>query len=432
MLSVERPCATHGKQGGTAESTFDPVLVFETHRDGIFFWPCAGPPNAKPCAKAKTKPVPQRRSGFFIARRNIERGLSIMKKITRRNFLKASAVSAAALGLTACGASSAASSAAASSAAGSAAASAAGTVYKVGIVNYVDDASLNQIVASVESELDALAKTNGCTFSYADYYSNAQADQTTLNQIAADLVADQVDAIVAIATPTAKVIAAQTEEIPIIYAAVSDPEGAGLTGIPNVTGTSDALDTDSILKLILAANPKTKTLGLLYDLSQDASTAPVAAAKKFCEENGLTCIEKNGTTTTEVQQAAEALIAAKVDAVFTPTDNTIMTAELSIYDKFAAAGIPHYAGADSFALNGAFCGYGVDYVQLGVATADMVGEVLCGGKAPADLPFETFDNGIATVNTEVCEQLGYQLDDIKAAFTPYCTSVAEIKTQEAF
>jgi putative ABC transport system substrate-binding protein len=353
-----------------------------------------------------------------------------MKKITRRSFLKASAACAAALGLSACGASSAAGSSAAAN--GSSGAAAGGTAFKVGIVNYVDDASLNQIVASVESELDELAKKNGCTFNYADYYSNAQADQSTLNQIATELVADKVDAIVAIATPTAKIMAAQTEEIPIIYAAVSDPEGAGLTGIPNVTGTSDALDTESILKLVTAANPNAKTIGLLYDLSQDASTQPIAAAKAYCDKNGLAYVEKNGTTTTEVQQAAEALIAAKVDAVFTPTDNTIMTAELSIYEKFAEAGIPHYAGADSFALNGAFCGYGVDYVQLGVATADMVGEVLCGGKAPSDLPFETFDNGIATVNSEICTQLGYNFDDIKAAFTPYCTGVEEITTAEAF
>lgn len=361
-----------------------------------------------------------------------------MKKITRRSFLKVSAVSAAALGLSACGAASSAaassaavSSAAASSAAGSTA-SAAGAAYKVGIVNYVDDASLNQIVESVEGELDVLAKKYGCTFDYADYYSNAQADQTTLNQIAADLVADKVDAIVAIATPTAKVMAAQTEEIPIIFAAVSDPESAGLTGIANVTGTSDALDTESIMKLITAANPDAKTIGFLYDLSQDSSTAAIAAAKKYCDANGLSYVEKNGTTTTEVQQAAEALVAAKVDAVFTPTDNTIMTAELSIYDKFAAAGIPHYAGADSFALNGAFCGYGVDYVQLGVATADIVGQVLGEGKKPADIPFETFDNGIATVNTEVCEQLGLDLSTIKTAFAPYCTSVEEIQTAESF
>ena len=105
--------------------------------------------------------------------------------------------------------------------------------------------------------------------------------------------------------------------------------------------------------------------------------------------------------------------------MFTPTDNTVMTAELSIYETFLEAGIQHFTGADSFALNGAFVGYGVDYVQLGEATADMVVELLCGGKTPADLPYQTFDNGIVTINTESCEALGLDLDTVKEAFKPY-------------
>ena len=99
----------------------------------------------------------------------------------------------------------------ASSAAGSAAAaSEAGQTFKVGIVNYVDHASLNQIVASVESRLDEVGAEKGVTFDYADYYANAQADQSNLNQIGADLVADQVDVIVAVATPTAATMLAES------------------------------------------------------------------------------------------------------------------------------------------------------------------------------------------------------------------------------
>ena len=134
--------------------------------------------------------------------------MKTMNMISRRSFLKATAAAAvvSALGLTGCGSSgsSAAASSTASSAAGSAAAaSEAGQTFKVGIVNYVDHASLNQIVASVESRLDEVGAEKGVTFDYADYYANAQADQSNLNQIGADLVADQVDVIVAVATPTA-------------------------------------------------------------------------------------------------------------------------------------------------------------------------------------------------------------------------------------
>ena len=128
------------------------------------------------------------------------------KMISRRSFLQAAASAAAlsALALTGCSSSSGASSAAG----GSSAASASGTVYKVGIVNYVDDASLNQIVASVEARLDEVGAERGVTFNYQDYYSNAQADQSNLNQIGADLVADDVDVIVAVATPTASTMLA--------------------------------------------------------------------------------------------------------------------------------------------------------------------------------------------------------------------------------
>ena len=366
--------------------------------------------------------------------------MKTMNMISRRSFLKAASAAAvfSALGLTGCGAASGstASSAVASStaAASTGAASAAGQTFKVGIVNYVDHASLNQIVESVESHLDELGKEKGVTFDYGDYYANAQADQTNLNQIGADLVADGVDVIVAVATPTAATMLAAVEdtEIPVVYSAVTDPAAAGFDTEPNITGTSDALNTDAIMNLILALNPDIDTIGLLYDLSQDSATQAIADAKAFCDANGIQYIEKNGTTTAEVQMAAEALVAAGVKAVFTPTDNTIMTAELSIYETFTDAGVQHYTGADSFALNGAFVGYGVDYVQLGEATADMVAQLLCDGKTPADLPFQTFDNGIATINTEICEALGLDLNTVKEAFKPYCTEVVEVTTAENF
>ena len=361
--------------------------------------------------------------------------MKTMNMISRRSFLKAAMAASAvsALALTGCGgaASSTASTASGAAASSEAASSAvAGETFKVGIVNYVDHASLNQIVASVESRLDELGKEKGITFDYADYYANAQADQSNLNQIG-------VDVIVAVATPTAATMLAAVEdtESPVVYSAVTDPAAAGFDGGENMTGTSDALNTAAIMNLILAADPEIDTIGLLYDLSEDSSTQAIADAKAFCDEKGIQYIEKNGTTTAEVQMAAEALVAAGVKAVFTPTDNTIMTAELSIYETFTEAGVMHFTGADSFALNGAFVGYGVDYVQLGEATADMVAEILCDGKSAAEMPYQTFDNGIVTINTETAAALGFEgdkLDALKEAFKPYCTEIVEVTTAEDF
>ncbi|MGN8739197.1 ABC transporter substrate-binding protein [Bilifractor sp. HCP3S3_D3] len=322
---------------------------------------------------------------------------------------------------------------------GSSAGAASGKTYKVGIVQYVDDASLNQIESNIESELDAKGKELGVTFDYADYTYNGQADGTVLQQIASELVADQVDVIVPIATPTAQIMQTATKDdpIPVVFAACSDPVGANLVESmdapgSNITGTSDALNTEAVLNLMLAQNPDLSYVGLLYSNSEDASKQPIADAKAFLDKKGIKYIEKTGTDTTGITDAANALIAEGVDAIFTPTDNTVMTAELAIYQKLAEAGIPHYCGADSFALNGAFVGYGVDYANLGTATADMVADVLVNGADPAKTPVQTFDNGIATINTDVCETLGYDLDKVKAAFKPYCTSVEETTTAKEF
>ena len=310
-----------------------------------------------------------------------------------------------------------------------------GTVYKVGIVQYVDDASLNQIEKAIEAELDAKGAELGVTFDYADYTYNGQADSSTLNQIATDLVAEKVDVIIPIATPAAMIMQNATEDnqIPVVFSAVSDPVSAGLVADleapgANITGTSDALDTTAVMKLIMAVNPDVKKIGLLYDKSQDSSKVPVADAISFCEENGIEYIEKTGTTNAEVSAAADALVAEGVDAVFTPTDNTIMTAELAIFEKFADAKIPHYTGADSFALNGAFLGYGVNYTELGTATADMAADVLVNGADPATTAVRTLDSGIVTVNTETAAAVG--IDD--SVFKDMCEELKEVTTAEEF
>lgn len=312
---------------------------------------------------------------------------------------------------------------------------ASGTVYKVGIVQYVDDASLNQIEKAIEAELDAKGAELGVTFVYEDYTYNGQADSSTLNQIAADLIAEEVDVIIPIATPAAMIMQNATEEnqIPVVFSAVSDPVGAGLVADmekpgANITGTSDALDTEAIMNLILAIDPDIKTIGLLYDKSQDSSAGPIEAAKAFCDAKGISYVEKTGTTNAEVSAAADSLIASGVGAVFTPTDNTIMTAELAIYEKFVEAKIPHYTGADSFALNGAFCGYGVNYEELGTATAAMAAELLVNGTSPGETAVRTLDNGIVTVNTETAEAIGLDY----SAFADMCSELRETVTAESF
>ena len=93
---------------------------------------------------------------------------------------------------------------------------------------------------------------------------------------------------------------------------------------------------------------------------------------------------------------------------------------------------PQHSQADSFALNGAFLGYGVDYANLGVETANMIADILVEGKDPATVPVKTFDNGTATINTDICAKMGIDFAEISKTFAPYCTKVQEIKTAESF
>ena len=312
-----------------------------------------------------------------------------------------------------------------------------GASYTIGICNYVDDASLNQIVENINARLAEIESEQGITINVK--YDNCNADANVMNQIIANFAADNVDLMVGVATPVAMAMQSATEDskTPVVFAAVSDPVGAGLVASleepgSNVTGSSDNLDTNSVMNLIFAQNPDAKKIGLLYDVGQDSSTAAIEHAKVYLDDKGVEYVERTATTAEEVALAAQALVSDGVDAVFTPTDNTIMKAELAIYETFADAGIPHYTGADSFALNGAFLGYGVDYANLGRETADMIASILTEGKDPATTPVITFDNGTATVNTEICEKLGLNFDTVSETFAPYCTRVEEITTAESF
>ena len=311
------------------------------------------------------------------------------------------------------------------------------TSFKIGICNFVDDASLNQIIASIRQRLTEAETERNLSFEILE--DNCNLDGSVMQQIISNFIASDVDLMVAIATPVAMTMQGMTEDsqIPVVFAAVSDPLGAGLvdsleTPGHNITGTSDYLDTQAVLNLIFAANPDSKNIALLYNPAEDASTAPIAQAKELLAQKGVNVKEYSGSNIPEVILAADAIVADGMDAVFTPTDNTIMAAELSIYETFAQAKVPHYTGADSFALNGAFLGYGVDYANLGRETANLILSVLADGKDISQVPVMTFDNGTATINTETAAAIGLDFDKLTETFAPYCTKIQPITTAESF
>ena len=344
-----------------------------------------------------------------------------------KKFVAVMSAAAMIASLTACGSadSTAASSAAASSApaaSSEAAADPAAKSYRIAVVQQLDHASLDQIRTAIEAELDAKAAEKGITIEYKDF--NGQNDATTLNQIGTQVVSDQYDAVIPIATLAAQCMATACADskTPVIYAAISDPAAADLTDIDYVTGTSDALNTESIMNMMFAVNPEIKTVGLLYSNSEANSQTPIAEAKAYLDSKGIAYVEKTGNTNDEIMTAAASLV-GQVDAVFTPTDNVVMAAAAAVSDTLTKGGIPFYTGADSFVTAGAFATCGVNYTDLGTYTADMALDILETGTVPA---YHVMDGGIITVNTETAAALGIDYD----AFNELAGQVVEVTTAE--
>ena len=293
-------------------------------------------------------------------------------------------------------------------------------ILRIAIVQQLDHSSLDEISDAVTAQLEKMAADQGMQIQVEHY--NGQNDTSILAQIGADVAAENYDAIIPIATLAAQYVLTSTEgkDVPIIYAAVSDPEGAGLTGYSNVTGVSDALNTPFILDMMFAADPEIKAVGLLYSLSEPNSEKPIAEAKAYLDAKGIPYIEKTGNTADEVITAATALV-DRVDAVFTPTDNAIMNVAPSVAEIFLDAGIAHYTGADSFVQAGSFVTCGVNYSELGAYAAQMAMTVLLENKMPEH---HVMAGGIITVNTDTAAALGLDY----SVFRTMANTVIEVTT----
>ena len=275
-------------------------------------------------------------------------------------------------------------------------------VINIAIIQQLDHSSLDEIRLAAQAEIDRIAAEKGVKVEYKHF--NGQNDTSVLAQIGTQVVSDGYDLILPIATLAAQyaVTAAEGKNIPIVYAAVSDPETAGLTGMSTVTGVSDALNTPFIMDMMFAADPDIQTVGLLYSLSEPNSEKPIKEAKAYLDAKGISYIEKTGNTADEVITAATALV-GRCEAVFTPTDNAIMNVAPAVAEILANAGIAHYTGADSFVQAGSFTTCGVNYTELGTYAAAMAMDIALGGAVPN---FHVMDGGIITVNTDTASALG--------------------------
>jgi len=255
--------------------------------------------------------------------------------------------------------------------------------FKIGISKIVAHPALDAVEQGVKDELAA----RGLNASFDG--QNANGDVNTATQIATKFKADGVDAVVAIATPTAVAAANVIKDKPVIFATVTDPIEAGLVdadnmGSGNVTGLSDKINVEDQISLFNRIK-SLKTLGYIYTSSEANSASALADVEAACKKLGIALVAQSITNSSEVKQATQA-IAGRVDGIYLTTDNTVFSALPALVEVALANKKPVFSADTTSAMNGGcVVASGFDYYKAGRATGTILADVL-EGKAPSSIP----------------------------------------------
>ncbi len=280
---------------------------------------------------------------------------------------------------------------------------------QIGVVQIMEHTSLDTIRESFLAEMESL----GYGEDKVEFdIQNAQGEQTNLSSICKKFVGDNVDMIVAIATPTAQAAAASTSDIPIVFSAVTDPVEAKLVADPehpdkNLTGTSDAIPVDEVMQLCQKLTPDVKKIGFMYTTSEINSQVTAEKAIQEAEKMGYETQLMTISEVSELQQAAQSL-AQNVDAIYVPIDNTIAQAMKVLAQVGLDYKIPIYTGADSMVQDGGFATVGIEYDKLGQQTAKMAKSIL-EGTPVSEVPVESLDEFGTFINKSTAEEIGVEI-----------------------
>ena len=284
---------------------------------------------------------------------------------------------------------------------------------KVGIVQIVEHPALD---AAREGFIDVLTEqgyVEGENISYQ--IQNAQGDMATANTIAQKFKNENLDLILAIATPTAQAVANLVKDKPILITAVTDPVGAGLVESAerpgnNVTGTNDLQPMEGQFKLAQDLAPGTKTVGIIYNAGEANSVVQVKMAKDIAAQLGLEVVEATADTSAGVLQAAQSF-AGRVDVIYVPTDNTVVSAFSSVVKVAEENKIPIIAGEENLVSQGALATVGVNYYRLGRQTAEMALKIIAGEAEPETMPIESQKETELVINVDAAKTLGITIPD---------------------
>ncbi len=283
---------------------------------------------------------------------------------------------------------------------------------RVGITQIVEHPSLNLIRQGFIDRLGELGYPEGTGAVYD--IQSAHGEFATALTIAQKFLADNVDFVLAIATPSAQAAANVIREIPIIIAGVTDPIAAGLAESiarpgTNVTGTSDLPPVRAQLALLKELVPRVRRVGVIYNAGEVNSVVLIDLARKAAAELGITLVEATVGSTAEVQQAAQSLL-GRVDAIYVQNDNTTASAIEAVIAVAERGRLPLITSDDTVVEKGALGTIGIDYYELGRRTADVAYRVLQ-GEQPADIPIERIEGQNIFLNLDVARRLGVTIPD---------------------
>jgi len=286
-------------------------------------------------------------------------------------------------------------------------------VFKIGVLQLVTHDALD---AAYEGFVDGLEEAG--LVEDEDFtidYQNAQGEKANCQTIAAKFVNDNVDLVLAIATPAAQAMASESSEIPILVTAVTDPADAKLVESneksgTNVAGTSDLTPVKEQMELLTEILPEAETVAVLYNSSESNSVFQVNLAKEAAEELGLSIIDASVSQSSEIQSVVESLV-GKVQAIYSPTDNMIASGMATVSMITQEAGIPVIVGEEGMLSNGGLATYGVNYYDLGKLTSSQAVEIIKENRKPADMPILYLTDFELIINKEIADTLGITIPE---------------------
>lgn len=282
----------------------------------------------------------------------------------------------------------------------------------VAVTAIVEHPALDAARNGVRDALAAAGYKEGENLKFV--FESAQGNPATAAQIARQFAGDEPNVIVPISTPSAQAVVSATRDIPVVFTAVSDPLGAQLVKNMdkpggNVTGLSDMSPVGEHIALIKEILPNVKTIGYLYNSGEANSVSLLAALKAEADKAGITIVESAATKSAEVQGAARALV-GRADAIYIPTDNTIISALEGAVAVAEESKLPLFTADTDSVSRGSIAALGFNYYDVGKQTGEIVVRVLK-GENPGDIAVKTAAGSDLVINKAAATKMGVTLPE---------------------